>query len=48
MNKSLRQYLARLAKKGGKARVAALTKAERSALARKAAVARWRGKGAKS
>jgi len=48
MDKRLREYLARLAKKGGKARVAALTKAERSALAGKAALARWRRKGAKS
>ena len=45
--KAVREYMAKLGRKGGlkggKARLAMLTKAERSALAKKAAAARWGG-----
>ena len=46
---ALRRHLSKLGKKGGpkggKARMAALTAKQRKALARKAALARWKGTG---
>jgi phage gp16-like protein len=40
-SKEVRKYLASLGRKGGKARTQQMTAAERKALARKAAQARW-------
>jgi phage gp16-like protein len=43
-NKEISQYLAKLGKKGGKARMKTMSKEERSAVAKKAAAARWKEK----
>ena len=44
MDARVRNYLQGLAKKGGSARAKALTKAQRQAIAKKAAAARWAGR----
>jgi hypothetical protein len=42
MDATVRDYLRGLGKKGGSARAKALTQAQRRAIAKKAAAARWR------
>jgi hypothetical protein len=48
-NKIIREFRSKMGKLGGRARAAVLTKVQRTAIARKAAQARWgvKGKGEK-